>query len=243
MLREIDKNIWVAEQPLMYFGLSVGTRMTIIRLRNGELIVISPIQVDEVAIAQINDIGKVSYIIAPNLYHHLFIADFKAIYPQAKLWIAPGLETKIPDLPFDKVIGDYRNLFIDEVECLLFDGFKTFVLSGVSLLNECVFFHRESQTLILTDTAFHCDETFPLFTQLAFRAIGGYKKLSPSWLEKLATTEKEKVKTSVQKVIAWDFKRVIMAHGSIIETDSKQKFIEGYEWFLGMSLNDIDFSL
>ncbi len=239
MLKKIDKNLWVAEQPLKYFGLSVGTRMTIIRLKNGELVVISPIQVDEVAIAQINKLGKVSYIIAPNLYHYLFVADFKAIYPQAKLWIAPGLESKIPDLPFDKVIGDYRDLFIDEVECFLFDGFKTFGLNGISSLNECVFFHRESQALILTDTAFHFDETFPIFTQFASRAIGGYKKLSPSLLEKLATTEKEKVKQSVQNAIAWDFKRVIMAHGSIIEKEAKQKFIEGYEWFLGSSLKDI----
>jgi hypothetical protein len=239
MLKEINKDIWVAEQPLKYFGLSVGTRMTIIRLKNGELIVISPIQVDEVAIAQINELGNVSYIIAPNLYHHLFVADFKAIYPQAKLWIAPGLESKILNLSFDKIIGDGRDLFIDEVECLLFDGFKTLSLNGISSVNECIFYHRDSQTLILTDAALHFDESYPLLTQFVTRAIGGYKKLSPTLLDKIGTTEKEKVKASVQKVIAWDFKRVIVAHGSIIEKEAKQKFIEGYEWFLEMSLNDI----
>jgi len=91
--------------------------------------------------------------------------------------------------------------------------------------------------LILTDTAFHFDESFSLTTQLAARLIGSYKKLSPSNLEKFATQEKEKVKQSVQKVLAWDFERVIMAHGSIIENDAKQRFREGYEWFLGTSLN------
>ena len=39
MLRNIDQNIWVAEQPLRYFGLSIGTRMTVIRFTNGELAV------------------------------------------------------------------------------------------------------------------------------------------------------------------------------------------------------------
>jgi hypothetical protein len=29
MLRAIDRDIWVVEQPLRYFGLSVGTRMTV----------------------------------------------------------------------------------------------------------------------------------------------------------------------------------------------------------------------
>lgn len=232
MLREIDKNIWVAEQPLRYFGLDVGTRMTVIRLTNNELVVISPIQVDNETIDQLNEIGDVSHIIAPNLYHYLFTSNFKALYPKAMLWAAPGLESKRPELPIDRTIQD--GSFLDEVEHLLFDGFKTFGLSGASPLNEGVFFHLESQTLILTDTAFHFDETFPLLTQLVARSIGGYKNLSPSLLERFATQETDKVKQAVQKVLAWDFERVIMAHGSIIENDAKQRFREGYEWFLGV---------
>lgn len=235
MLREIDKNIWVAEQPLKYLGLNVGTRMTLIRLVTGEIIVISPIQVDSDTINQLNAIGDVSYIIAPNLYHYLFVSSFKAIYPKAQLWVAPGLESKKSDLPIDKVISIDENSMFNEVEYLLFDGFKVFDLKGHSLLNECVFFHQKSRTLILTDTAFHFDQSFSLTTQLAARLIGSYKKLSPSLLEKFATHEKEKVKQSVQKVLAWDFERVIMAHGSIID-DGKRKFREGYEWFLGTSL-------
>lgn len=236
MLREIDRNIWVAEQPLRYFGLSVGTRMTVIRLANSELVVISPIQVDSETIHQLNDIGDVSHIIAPNLYHYLFASNFKDIYPKAIFWAAPGLESKRPELNIDRIIQD-KNSFLDGVEYLLFDGFRTFTLSGFSLLNECVFFHLESHTLVLTDTAFNFDESFPLITQLATRAIGGYKNLSPSLLERFATKETDKVKQAVQKVLAWDFERVIVAHGSIIENDGKQRFREGYEWFLGTSLN------
>jgi hypothetical protein len=50
MLREIDEGIWVAEQPLRYLGLSVGTRMTVVRLANRELAVISPIQASDVIV-------------------------------------------------------------------------------------------------------------------------------------------------------------------------------------------------
>lgn len=237
MLREIDHNIWVDEQPLKYLGLSVGTRMTVIVLSNGELVVICPIQVDDATIAQINQLGNVSYIVAPNLYHHLFAASFKAIYPNAKLVASPGLESKRPDLIIDKFLSDVKNIFGDEVEYLLFDGIRTFGLGGAALLQEFVFFHRASKTLVLTDTAFHFDESFSPLTQLVFRLIGGYKKLSPSLLEKFSTQETENVKHSVQNILAWDFKRVIMAHGSILENDAKQQFKEGYEWFLGKSIN------
>lgn len=239
MLRAIDKNIWVGEQPLKYLGLNVGTRMTVIRLVTGELVVISPIQVDSITINQLNSIGNVNYIIAPNLYHYLFATDFKSIYPKAQFWATPGLEFKRTELPIDKILSFDERSSLNGVDYLLFDGFKTLDTNGYSLLNECVFFHQESHTLVLTDTAYYFDESFSLTTQLAAKLIGSYKKLRPSLLERIATGELEKVKLSVQKVLSWDFNRVVMAHGSIVESDAKQKFREGYEWFLGMSLTTV----
>ncbi len=101
MLKEVDTNIWVAEQNLKYWGLEVGTRMTVIQLENGELVVISPIKVDGKTINQINEIGKLGTIIASNLYHDLSIYDFKSIYSDAKIFAAPGLESKRQDINFD----------------------------------------------------------------------------------------------------------------------------------------------
>ncbi|MEA5595829.1 DUF4336 domain-containing protein [Rivularia sp. UHCC 0363] len=229
MLKKIDKSIWVAEQKLKYWGLEVGTRMTVIQLKNSELVVISPIKVDKLTIDQINEMGKVSIIIAPNLYHHLSISDFKSVYADAKIFAAPGLESKRQDIKIDRTL-DRGKIGQDEIEYFLFEGFKIIDLKGLSPLNEIVFLHRASKTLILTDTAFHFDESFSLTTQLTMRLIGGYKKLEPSILEKLATRDREKVKNSINKVLDWDFERVIMAHGSIIENEGKRKLKEGYEW-------------
>jgi hypothetical protein len=237
MLRKIDRDIWVAEYPLRYFGLSVGTRMTVIRLENRELAVISPIQIDGAIASQLGELGTVSHIIAPNLYHYLFAANFKQLYPNAIFWAAPGLEVKKTDLRVDRAIQGDGNSLWDGLEYVFFDGFRTVSLNGFDSLNECVFFHAASRTLILTDTAFHFDESFPIITQFASRVIGGYKSLSPSLLERVATKEKDKVRNSVEKILAWDFDRVIVAHGSIIEHQGKQKFQEGYEQFLGCSVN------
>ena len=62
-------------------------------------------------------------------------------------------------------------------EYVFFDGFRTLSLSGSDLLNECVFFHLESRTLILTDIAVHFDESFPVLTQLATRVLGGLQEI------------------------------------------------------------------
>lgn len=231
MLRKIDSNIWVAEQPLRYLGLSVGARMTVLRLNNRELAVISPVQASDTIVSQLGELGAVQHIIAPNLYHYSYIADFKALYPNATVWAVPGLEVKKPALPIDSTIECDASSSWDELEYIFFDGLKTLGLGGFDSLNECVFFHPGSHTLILTDIAVHFDESFPMLTQLSTRVLGGYKKLSPTLLERIAT-EKEKVRESVEKVLEWDFERVVMAHGSVIERDGKKKFKQGYEQFL-----------
>lgn len=237
MLREIGRDIWVAEQALRYFGLSIGTRMTVIRLTNSELAVISPIQASDLIVNQLSELGEVKHIIAPNLYHHLFAANFKENYQNATLWAAPGLRSKKPNLPVDQNITSNPARVWDGLEYIFFEGFRTLGLSGFEPLNECVFFHSISQTLILTDAAFNFDESFPVVTQLAARFFGGYKNLRPSFLEWIATTEKEKVRQSIGKILSWDFERVIIAHGSIVEQNGKEKLKKGYEKFLGQSIN------
>jgi hypothetical protein len=232
MISAIASNLWVVEQPFKYFGLEVGTRMTIIRLSRGDLVAISPIKLDRETIDRIALLGQVKYIIAPNLYHHLFIKDFRSIYPDAQLWATSSLVDKKPDLEIDVRIIDLQNNLFDEIDYPLFEGFQTLYLNGYTPLNEYVFYHRASRTLILTDTAFYFDDTFVPLTQLIARLMGGYKLLRPSPLEKLATRDKIAVKQAVDRVLEWDFDRVIVAHGSVLETGGKQQFRAGYDWFL-----------
>ena len=91
MLKQVDAEIWVAEQPIRYFKLSIRTRMTLIRLANRQLAAISPIRMDDELMGQLKEIGEIAYIIAPNLYHHLFAAEWKSCYPKAAFWGAPRI--------------------------------------------------------------------------------------------------------------------------------------------------------
>ncbi len=232
MLRKIEQDIWVAEQPLRYFGLSVGTRMTVFRLKSAELVVISPIPTTDEIIDQLNQLGSVKHIVAPNLYHYFFAAEFKAHYPNATFWAAPGLKEKKPNLPIDQTIKEATGSLWNGIEHVYFNGFKTLGSGGFESLNECVFFHTDSRTLILTDTAFHFDESFPFLTRFASSITGDYKKLSPSIFERIATTDKGSVRESISKVMLWDFERIVMAHGSVIEQGGKELLRKGYEDFL-----------
>jgi hypothetical protein len=242
VLQELASDLWIANRPLRFLGLSVGTRMTVVRLADGQLAVISPIALTPELIAELDRLGPIAYHIAPNRYHHLFSQAFQQQYPRAALWGAIGLQEKRPNLAIEQVMtADSGEIGPD----LLYRQFVGINVPGSALsnlarpdpLNEVVFYHKPSRTLIITDIAFHFDGTSAWETQLVGKLIGGYEKLQPTLLEKRWLGDSALVERSIRSVLAWDFDRVVMAHGSVIETGGKAMLKAGYEWLLDRQLD------
>ena len=233
-LRQVDSNIWVKENPFKSLGIEVGTRMTIVRLSGERLVLISPVKLDSKTISQINTLGTVKYIVAPNLFHHLFFPACQNIYPEASAIVPPGLKTRISQIESDYIFTQDRIDFKGEIEYFLLAGFPSSIPTESATSNEIVFYHLESKTLILTDSAFYFDRSFPLLTQFFSRIVGCYQQLRPSISNKfnLAIKDKEIVTASITRLLQWDFERVIIAHGTIVEENAKERLRSGYEWFL-----------
>ena len=232
MLRNIDNNLWVAEQPQKFFGLEVGTRMTVVRLSDNNLVLISPIKIDPELQQKLADLGTVKYLVAPNLFHYLYLAECQAIYPSARAIAPPGLTDKQPNLKIDKVLTRDKIEFDSELEFMLFAGFQALIVPKIRTVNEIIFYHPQTKTLIVTDSAFYLDDSFPTATRIAGKLIGSYGILTPSWLEKIATKNPQLLQQSIERVMAWDFQRVIIAHGKIVEDNAKQQLAAGYQWLL-----------
>lgn len=233
----LGSNIWTATQPLSFYGLEVGNRMTVIRLDSGELVLISPIKLSEDDCIKLHELGTVRHIVVPNLlFHDLYVSQVQSLFPNTKLWGVDGLQQKRPDLKIDAVLNEPGN-FEEDLEYIPFKGIKTALpIWTVIDINETVFFHRPSRTFIITDVAFNFDEENTFKTQIIARLLGCYKILRPSWVERLISNDKASVASSVQKILSWDFDRVVPAHGSIINTQGKEKFKSAYEWFLSKPL-------
>ena len=75
--------------------------MTCIRLDDGSLFVHSPVKLDAELRKAVDERGPVRAVVAPNRFHHLFVGEWAAAYPDASVYGAPGLEEKRPDLRFD----------------------------------------------------------------------------------------------------------------------------------------------
>src|SRR6516164_5735430 len=144
--RNLAPSLWVIDRPftLPYVGAEIGTRMTCVRLADGRLFLHSPVKLDPVLRNSLDALGEVRAIVAPNKLHHLFVAEYVRSYPRAGAYSAPRLSKKRPDLPFTGELGDEpRTEWRGQIEQHLF--------RGAPALNEVVFFHPATRTLILTD--------------------------------------------------------------------------------------------
>jgi hypothetical protein len=224
-LRELAKNIWIAERPQRFYGLEVGTRMTVIRLADGSLLLHSPVSLDPELRRELDAIGRVCFTVAPNRVHHLHAGAVGEAYPGVRLWVAPGLARKRPDLVFVDVLGDAAPAeWKAEVEQVFF--------RGRPYENEVVFFHRASRTLIMCDLAFNFGPRTAAPTRLLMKLLRSYGHFGPSTLDPWLIRDRQAARQSLERILAWDFDRVVVAHGDVLESGGRDALRRGYSWLL-----------
>jgi hypothetical protein len=222
VLISLDTDLWVATRPLNFYSLSVGSRMTVVRLPGGRLFVHSPIALDEPLRAEVDALGTVRYLVAPNRWHHLFIKQWVDAYPSAQSFAAPRLPRKRPDVQFRAVLDDEPRDWAPELEHLLW--------RGAPAMSEVVFCHRPSRTLILTDSAHNLNESVGGWTRFVFKLLGGYGGFRSTLLDKIVNRDRAAARATVDKIDRWDFDRIIVAHGDVLATGGRDAFRAAYRW-------------
>ncbi len=205
-----------------WYKTTFRRRMTIIKLNSGGLFIHSPIELEESDFTKINALGNVEYIIAPNSFHDSDSPVYKNRYPNAKLLVSSGAKKNCEKKC--KIDG----ILPDDFPKSLFNEFEILEIKGTRLLNETVFFHKNSKTLIVTDAIFNMQVELSGFEKKFFRWNKIYKRLGPSRIFKwVFTADKEQVELSFQRILKWNFDRIIMNHGDIISTEAKSRLLKG----------------
>ncbi len=225
-MQQLDTDLWIADAPLRFLGLEVGTRMTVVRLLGSELLLHSPIATTPELVREVESLGRVAHLVAPNRLHHLYVGEWKEACPEAAIHAAPGLETKRADLEIATVLGD-------EPEPAWKGTLDQVYLPGFPFANEVVFFHRPSATLLVTDLAFNFGASAPVMTRLFVRVAGTYDQLAPTLLEKLLIRDRAAFRIALERILEWPFERVVVTHGEVLETGGREALARGYSWLLG----------
>ena len=216
-------NLWVVDRPfkLPYVGVEIGTRMTCIRLADGRLFLHSPVKLDPLLRNSLDAFGEVGAIVAPNKLHHLFLAEYIASYPRAGVYAAPRLSEKRPDLHFNGELGDEpQTEWRGQIEQHLF--------RGAPPLSEVVFFHPASRTLVLTDLAFNIPKEAAKRSPL-FYWLWDVGRFGPHRFVRLrAIQDRQAARSSAEKILSWNFDRIIVSHGEVVETDGHNQFAAAF---------------
>jgi hypothetical protein len=153
----------------------------------------------------------------------MFAGEYFAAYPDASFYAAPGLSEKRPDLPFDGVLGD-------EPEPGWAQDLEQAIFRGERLLREVMFYHQESRTLIVTDLVQSADSGSPLLMRLVMRLNGIYERPGPHLYMKLGFRDKAAARASLERIPSWNFDRIVLAHGPIVESGGKAVFREAFSF-------------
>lgn len=222
MLAPIGDGLWSTTRPLRFFGVETGTRMTIVRLGNGGLFVHSPVALDARLRTEVDALGPVAALVAPSLFHHLYVADWRAAYPDALRCCCPGLDRKRPDLAWHRVLGDAPEpewqADLDQV----FFGAR-------SLENEVVFFHRATRTIVLADAVFNLGTHPSAFTRFVAGLLGN-RDAGATWLERLLIRDRAAARAQVDRMLAWNAERIVLAHGDIVTRGATDVIRRAYAW-------------
>jgi Domain of unknown function (DUF4336) len=225
--RELDSGVWRLERKLkMPGGLVLPVGMTIFRLPSGGLLLHSPIALDESVARAIAQLGPVSVVLAPNSFHHLFVADYLERFPGARLFTAPGLSERAGGLPPAAAVGPQCPVeWEGAVEPIVFGPIGSFA--------EVVVHHPASATLVLTDLAFNMVRYENAFDRIGWRLFGVPPRFGVSRTARFTLLRDGAAARPFLRAIAErSFRRILVAHGDPVESDARAEFERAFRRYL-----------
>ena len=226
-LKQVDKNIWIYDgSTVSFYGFPYSTRMTVILLSNGSLWIHSPSRLNDELQRELNNLGKVEYFISPNKLHHLFLTQWLSVYPDAKCYASPGLIEKRRDIKFKKELSNISEKeWADEIEQTVFQGSPA--------MEEVVFFHISTKTLILTDLIENFSPAGFNWWQRVIARFTGI--LSPNgktpidWRISFVFGRK-KARVALNKMLEWRPNNIIISHGECIIGNGSEFLDKSFNW-------------
>jgi hypothetical protein len=227
-LQSFGKNLWIVNGPdVRDMGILFTTRMTVVKLSDGALWVDSPVPVQADMLKAIAELGPVRYLVAATPRHFWRLESWHALFPEAQLWSArtTPFTLKGANLPLTGVLEDVPPQgWAKDLDQLAF--------KGNPLIEEVIFFHQESRTVILDDLIqIHPMVKGKPFRNLLFKLEGvTYPKGGVGLDIRLSFIHRKLARQSLEKLLSWDFDKLVIAHGDCVEKDAKPFVERAFRW-------------
>ncbi|MCR8724171.1 DUF4336 domain-containing protein [Frigidibacter sp. ROC022] len=233
LLTPVAADIWIIEGGIVnFYGFPYPTRSVLVRLPDGALWVWSPVALSPALRAEVETLGTPAHLVSPNRIHHLYLQDWKTAFPGARLWGPLSTIRKRCDLSFEPPL--------EETSPAAWQGaFDQVWFRGSRLLDEIVFLHRASRTVIIADMSENFSDRFLRahwsgWKRVVARLWGIVEGKGYAPLElRLTSFARASLRASRDRMLAWDPRRVIMAHGEWQRQDGRRYLERAFAWIGG----------
>jgi hypothetical protein len=215
--------IWVSERPVWFAGVRLRARSTVLRLEDGGLLVHSPAEPTEQLCTALRALGEVRWIVVPNCFHHLgarataeWFPSAKVVGPQSATAHNPQMRLHM-DLRDDAFLGAAKEL-------------DAIPLDGCPFLDETVFFHRPTGSLIGADIVLCACARDHWTWRWAARVMGCYDNVQAPPDVKKKTTANDAVARSIDRMAELPLKRLLVAHADTIEDRPSERLLDAWRF-------------
>lgn len=218
-MNKLAEGLYQFTQDHYLMGHNFGCKMYAVVDPTG-VTLISPIEISPEIKQQIDELGAVHSVIAPNPFHHIYLSSCKENYPSAGYYAPIELLKKTKAFNFDVIVEDdknykWRSIVLDYT---LFRPSSTY--------SEIIFYYAPTKELILTDLFMNFSVNGGIKNKLFLMLIGNYKKFGPTRLIKALLRDENEVKRLIEKVREWAPENIRLAHGNDLIGDAEINFIK-----------------
>jgi hypothetical protein len=226
--KAVAPEIGIVDGPLEYLTVArvrlpmpFTTRMTVVRLNNGDLFLHSPIKYDSKLAERLQTIGRVRHLVSPNQFHYAHIGEWARAFPDALAWASPGVRRRARARQLDITFGRDLDLtppaeWSRELDQTLFPG---------GYFKEFIFFHKVSSTLILADTIINIElDKISEPWRSATKLSGMYYPHGQAFfgMRLPLMLQPRRAKATLAKIHSWHPDRILLSHGRCFDSDGDE---------------------
>ena len=224
----VDTDLWVVNDKFtlpkgfLPFALPpllgrCSVRMTVVRLSSGGLLLHSPVEFSDSLAERLQQIGPIEFIVGPSVMHNTYLVAWHERFPKSTCVVAPKTFKRNPQLTNYPTFSDELPVAPSDLKQQLMSGHRSY---------ETLFLHPKTKTLIVTDLAYSIFPKADLIEKIWLKSAGVRNPLGVTSYNKKKITDAALFRSCLDKVLSWDFDRLIMSHGQIMEKGAKAAFAE-----------------
>jgi hypothetical protein len=232
-LKPVTTGVWIVDSgPMIAMGfVPLPIRMTVVRLDDGSLLLHSPTRFTVSLKQELEQIGTIAHLVAPNSAHWMFVKEWQDRCPTALVWAAPGLgkrrQVRRTGVRIDQEMraGPLRHWPA---------GIDRILIEGVGFA-EVALFVKQANLVVLTDLVLNLEAPkLPLLFRPAARLAGvlapGGK--APLYLRALIRLKRRQARPAAERLLAYKPNLAIFSHGRWFDRHAEEKLKKSLAWLL-----------